>query len=126
MNYEKTKFHLKDIIKGTFKASLLKLNIKHVEVCLNKKEIYGPASNPIIESKVIARIEVMDGNPQINEAVPIRLYLSSIEGLTPTQKSIANKFSCQYLLNIMVHDDEGRRYFKSHQIEIFRKIKGQN
>lgn len=105
---------------------LLNIKIKHVEVCLNKKEIYGPTSNPIIESKVISRIEVMDGNPLLNESVPIRLYLSSIEGLTPTQKSIANKFSCQYLLNIMVHDDEGKRYFKSHQVEIFRKIKVQN
>ena len=63
---------------------LLNIKIKHVEVCLNKKEIYGPPSNPIIESKVISRIEVMDGNPQLNESVPIRLYLSSIEGLTPT------------------------------------------
>ena len=126
VNLEKTKFHLKDIIKGSFITRLLNIKIKHVEVCLNKKEIYGPPSNPIIESKVIARIEVMDGNPQLNESVPIRLYLSSIEGLTPTQKSIANKFSCQYLLNIMVHDDEGKRYFKSHQVEIFRKIKVQN
>ena len=73
---------------------LLNIKIKHVEVCLNKKEVYGPSSNPTIEAKVISRIEVMDGNPQLDESVPIRLYLSSIEGLTPTQKSIANKFSC--------------------------------
>lgn len=112
------------MIKGTFSISLLNIKVKHVEVCMNKKEVYGPQSNPIIESKVISRVEIMDGNPQINEKVPIRLYLSSIEGLTPTQKNIANKFSCQYILNIMVHDDEGRRYFKSHQVEVYRKQKG--
>ncbi len=82
------------MIKGTFSINLLNIKVKHVEVCMNKKEFFGPSSNPSMESKVISRVEVMDGNPQINERVPIRLYLSSIEGLTPTQKNIANKFSC--------------------------------
>jgi vacuolar protein sorting-associated protein 26 len=113
VDFEKSKYHLKDVIKGTFSTRLLNIKIKHVEICMNKREVYGPQSNQIIESKVISRVEVMDGNPQLNERVPIRLYLSSIDGMTPTQKNIANKFSCHYLLNIMIHDDEGRRYFKN-------------
>ena len=53
----------------------------------------------------------MDGCPMKGEVIPIRLYLAGYE-LTPTFKNISNKFSVKYFLNLVLIDEEDRRYFK--------------
>jgi vacuolar protein sorting-associated protein 26 len=63
----------------------------------------------------------MDGQPFIEEAVPIRFNLSSVSGLTPSQKNINNKFNCSYFINVIFYDEENRKYFKQHEIEMYRK-----
>jgi hypothetical protein len=45
------------------------------------------------------------------ESIPIRLFLSPYD-LTPTFKSVHNKFSVKYYLNLVLVDEEDRRYFK--------------
>ena len=45
------------------------------------------------------------------ESIPIRLFLSGYE-LTPTMKDINKKFSVRYFLNLVLVDEEERRYFK--------------
>ena len=45
------------------------------------------------------------------ESIPIRLFLSGYE-LTPTMKDINKKFSVRYYLNLVLVDEEERRYFK--------------
>jgi vacuolar protein sorting-associated protein 26 len=100
---------LKDVITGYFLYKELNIKIKHMELCINKKETnaYG-----VHENKIITRLEILDGEPVVGEKVPIRLFLSSIDGLTPSQRDINNSFSCIYFLSIMIHDEEGRKYFK--------------
>ena len=46
------------------------------------------------------------------ESIPIRLFLSGFEGLTPTFKNVNDKFSVKYFLNLVLVDEEERRYFK--------------
>jgi len=53
------------------------------------------------------------------ESIPIRLFLSPYE-LTPTYKTVNNKFSVHYFLNLVLIDEEGRRYFKQHEITMYR------
>lgn len=53
------------------------------------------------------------------ESIPIRLFLSPYE-LTPTHKNINNKFSVKYYLNLVLVDEEDRRYFKQQEITIYR------
>ena len=45
------------------------------------------------------------------ESIPIRLFLSGYE-LTPSMKDINKKFSVRYHLNLVLVDEEERRYFK--------------
>jgi hypothetical protein len=43
--------------------------------------------------------------------VPLRLFLSGLD-LTPTYRSVNNRFSVKYYLNLVLVDEEDRRYFK--------------
>lgn len=53
----------------------------------------------------------MDGCPHKEEVIPIRLYLSGVD-LTPSHKNISNKFTVKHFLNLVLVDEEDRRYFK--------------
>ncbi|RVW90708.1 Vacuolar protein sorting-associated protein 26A [Vitis vinifera] len=55
------------------------------------------------------------------ESIPIRLFLSPYE-LTPTYRNINNKFSVKYFLNLVLVDDEDRRYFKQQEITVYRLL----
>lgn len=48
-----------------------------------------------------------------------RLFLSPYD-LTPTYKLVHNKFSVKYYLNLVLVDEEDRRYFKQQEIQLLR------
>ena len=58
------------------------------------------------------------------EIIPIRLYLSSFD-LAPTYRDINKKFSTRYFLNLVLVDEDNRKYFKQQEISIYR-TKGTN
>ncbi|KAG2190551.1 hypothetical protein INT46_007738 [Mucor plumbeus] len=62
----------------------------------------------------------MDGAPIKGETIPIRLFLGGYE-LGPTFQDINKKFSVKYYLNLVLVDEENRRYFKQHEIFMYRK-----
>ena len=47
----------------------------------------------------------------LGETIPIRLFLGGFE-LTPTFRDVNKKFSTRYYLNLVLIDEENRRYFK--------------
>ena len=53
----------------------------------------------------------MDGAPVKGESIPIRVFLAGYD-LTPTMRDINKKFSVKYYLNLVLVDEEERRYFK--------------
>ena len=55
------------------------------------------------------------------ESIPIRLFLGGFDALTPTFRNVNNKFSVKYFLNLVLIDEEDRRYFKQQEITLFRK-----
>ena len=59
----------------------------------------------------MAKYETMDGAPVRGESIPIRLFLAGYD-LTPTMRDINKKFSVRYYLNLVLVDEEERRYFK--------------
>ena len=63
----------------------------------------------------------MDGCPVRGEKSPIRLYLGGISELTPSYINVANSFSVRYFLNLVLVDEEDRRYFKQQEITLWRK-----
>jgi hypothetical protein len=52
------------------------------------------------------------------ECIPIRLFLSGFD-LTPTYRDINMKFSARYYLNLVLIDEENRRYFKQQEVDMF-------
>lgn len=88
--------------------------------------IYSTAPNMYNENDTVAKYEIMDGAPVrgkdlsewyiehmllTGESIPIRLFLSGYD-LTPTMKDINKKFSVRYFINLVLVDEEDRRYFK--------------
>ena len=56
----------------------------------------------------------------LGETIPIRLFLGGFE-LTPTFRDVNKKFSTRYYLNLVLVDEENRRYFKQQEITIYRR-----
>ncbi|XP_014788530.2 vacuolar protein sorting-associated protein 26B-like [Octopus bimaculoides] len=118
--YNKSKYHLKDVIVGKIYFLLVRIKIKHMEIQIIKRETTGTGPNVYNENETIAKYEIMDGAPVRGESIPIRLFLSGYD-LTPTMRDINKKFSVRYHLNLVLVDEEERRYFKQQEITIFRK-----
>ena len=91
-----------------------------MEIAIIKRETTGIGQNTFNENETIAKYEIMDGAPVRGESIPIRLFLAGYE-LTPTMKDINKKFSVRYYLNLVLVDEEERRYFKQQEIVLWRK-----
>ncbi|CAN1325012.1 Vacuolar protein sorting-associated protein 26A [Linum perenne] len=117
--YNKSKYHLKDVIIGKIYFLLVRIKIKNMDLEIRRRESTGSGSNTHVETETLAKFELMDGAPVRGESIPIRLFLSPYE-LTPTHRNINNKFSVKYYLNLVLVDEEDRRYFKQQEITIYR------
>ncbi|XP_077361530.1 vacuolar protein sorting-associated protein 26B-like [Festucalex cinctus] len=118
--YNKSKYHLKDVIVGKIYFLLVRIKIKHMEIDIIKRETTGTGPNVYHENDTIAKYEIMDGAPVRGESIPIRLFLAGYE-ITPTMRDINKKFSVRYYLNLVLIDEEERRYFKQQEITLWRK-----
>jgi len=118
--YNKSKYHLKDVIIGKIYFLLVRIKIKHMEIALIKRESTGSGPNLYNESETITKFEIMDGAPVRGESIPVRLFLGGFD-LTPTYRTVHNKFSLKYYLNLVLVDEEDRRYFKQQEITLWRK-----
>ncbi|XP_028758848.1 vacuolar protein sorting-associated protein 26B isoform X3 [Neltuma alba] len=119
--YSKSKYHLKDVIIGKIYFLLVRIKIKNMELEIRRRESTGSGTNTYVETETLAKFELMDGAPVRGESIPIRLFLSPYE-LTPTYRNINNKFSVKYFLNLVLVDDEDRRYFKQQEFQLYRLL----
>ncbi|KAE8735547.1 Vacuolar protein sorting-associated protein 26B [Hibiscus syriacus] len=117
--YSKSKYHLKDVIIGKIYFLLVRIKLKNMELEIRRRESTGSGPNTYVETETLAKFELMDGAPVRGESIPIRLFLSPYE-LTPTYRNINNKFSVKYYLNLVLVDEEDRRYFKQQEITMYR------
>ena len=117
--YSKAKYHLKDVVVGKIYFLLVRIRIKHMDLEIRRRESTGSGANTYNESETLAKFEVMDGAPVRTESIPIRIFLSPYD-LTPSYKNINNKFSVKYFLNLVLVDEEDRRYFKQQEIQLWR------
>mmetsp|Transcript_100194 Transcript_100194/g.287830 ORF Transcript_100194/g.287830 Transcript_100194/m.287830 type:complete len:137 (+) Transcript_100194:1-411(+) len=119
--YDKSKYHMKDVVVGKVYFLLVRIKIKHMELNIVRRESAGPTSGQQqTDNETLTKFEIMDGAPVKDQCVPVRLYLTGFE-LTPTYKNVQNKFSVRYFLNLVLVDEEDRRYFKQQEIFIWRK-----
>nr|XP_054757004.1 vacuolar protein sorting-associated protein 26B-like [Lytechinus pictus] len=61
--YNKSKYHLKDVIVGKIYFLLVRIKIKHMELAIIKRETTGSGPNTFNENETIAKYEIMDGAP---------------------------------------------------------------
>lgn len=120
--YNRGRYHLRDVILGRIHFLLVRIKIKHMELAILKREQCGSGSATYNESETVTKFEVMDGAPVRAESIPIRLFLSGFDQLTPTMRGVNNKFSVKYFLNLVLIDEEDRRYFKQQEITLWRKV----
>lgn len=81
--------------------------------------------NLVTETQTLLKYEIMDGAPVKGELIPVTLYLKGIPAdVTPTYHAENNRFSVRYFLNLVLVDEEDRRYFKQQEIILWRKNLG--
>ncbi|KAI7854549.1 vacuolar protein sorting-associated protein 26-domain-containing protein [Circinella umbellata] len=117
--YNKSTYHLKDVIVGKIFFLLVRIKIKYMELCIVRRETTGFAPNTYNESETVSKFEIMDGAPVRGEIIPIRLFLGGYD-LTPTFRDINKRFSVRYYLNLVLYDEENRRYYKQQEIFLYR------
>ncbi|KAF5927915.1 hypothetical protein HPG69_009281, partial [Diceros bicornis minor] len=109
--YNKSKYHLKDVIVGKIYFLLVRIKIQHMELQLIKKEITGIGPSTTTETETIAKYEIMDGAPVKGESIPIRLFLAGYDP-TPTMRDVNKKFSS--LLMRKTEGTSSSRYGVTH------------
>mmetsp|Transcript_5619 Transcript_5619/g.3229 ORF Transcript_5619/g.3229 Transcript_5619/m.3229 type:complete len:140 (+) Transcript_5619:404-823(+) len=109
--YDRNKYHLKDCIVGKVYFLLVRIRIKHMELHIIKREVLGVGQASNSENETVVKYEIMDGAPVRGENIPIRLFLGGYD-MTPSYININNKFSVRYFINLVLVDEEDRRYFK--------------
>jgi len=125
--YDKSKYHLKDVILGKVYFLLVRIKIKQMELNIIRRESSGGTggnqSTGQTDNETLTKFEIMDGAPVKDQCIPVRLYLTGFD-LTPTYKNVQNKFTVKYFLNLVLIDEEDRRYFKQQEIFLWRKKAG--
>jgi len=124
--YNKARYHLDEAIIGKISFILVRVKIKYMEVDIIRREQTGNGPSTYTETDSIGKYEIMDGGPIKGEVIPIRLFLKAFQA-QPTMKEVAKKFSVRYYLNLVLVDEEDRRYFKQQEITLWRKAElGEN
>jgi len=120
--YDKKMFHLQERVLGMVTFKVADLDLQYGEVGIVRKEYIHPGkSNEVMESETLQKFEVMDGTPIPGEVIPIRMYLNSIGRLTPSYENVHNVFRVAYFVNLVLVTGEGKRYFKSQEIFLYRR-----
>ena len=109
--FPKSHYSLKECLLGKVSFILVKINIKYMEINIIKRETTGTDSSAKTQSDDVAKFQIMDGCPFRKEVIPIRLFLKGYE-FTPTFSNVNNKFSTRYFVNLVLVDEDERRYFK--------------
>ena len=145
--YNQRHYHLQDTIRGSIRFLLVAIKLKHMELAVIRREYSGDgvvaliaseqqqkstsnsnndASNVYTETQTLVKYEIMDGAPVKGEVIPVKLSLLGIPAdLTPTYTTIHHRFSVKYFLNLVLVDDDDRRFFKQQEIILWRKFIGQ-
>ena len=137
--YDRRHYHTTDTITGKIHFLLVRIKIKHMELAVLRRETSGEGvamaaqetnnadagANICTETQTVVKYEIMDGAPVKGEVIPVKLCLKGIPAdLTPTYTAVNNRFSVRYFLNLVLVDEDDRRYFKQQEIILWRKELG--
>lgn len=117
--YQRTRYALTDVVIGKIYFLRVKIKIKHMELVLIRHESTGSGSAAYNENESLGKFEIMQGAPVRGEVIPVRFFLAPFQ-LTPTYRSVHNMFNVRYYLNLVLIDEDDRRYFKQQEIILWR------
>ena len=118
--FNQQKYHLRDCILGKVSFNLVRIKIQMMELSIVRKETVGSGATATTENETLTKFEIMDGAPVKGELVPVRFYLAAAD-LAPSYPNVNNRFSVKYMINLVLVDEQQRRYFKQHEIILWRK-----
>lgn len=118
--YDRGAYALRDVVLGKIYFLLVRIRLKHMELEVRRRESVGAGAAARSDSETVAKFEIMDGAPARGEVIPIRMFLSPYTDLTPSYPNVHNKFGVRYYLNLVLVDEEDRRYFKQQEITLYR------
>ena len=111
-------YSINDTLIGKITFKKVSIKMTKMDIQITKKEIINIDNinnEPI--STILTLFEIMDGGPIKNEEIPIRLYLKPYN-LTPSFET--KRFSVKFFVSIVLTDVENRKYYKHHEISVFR------
>lgn len=134
--YDRSHFHLTDVVQGRVFFLLVRIKLKYMELTIVRQETLlsppegnGNGSNSgeqeaaRTESTTLTKFELCDGAPVKGDVIPVRFFLSELK-LSPTYDKVASRFSTTYYLNLVLVDQDDRRYFKKQQVVFYRAALG--
>eukprot|EP00834_Sanchytrium_tribonematis_P002285 NODE_67_length_25542_cov_1.476831.p6 type:complete len:404 gc:universal NODE_67_length_25542_cov_1.476831:21081-22292(+) len=117
-------FNLNGSIVGILSFILVRIKIKTIELQILRKEAVGSFSTTnAFDQQIVASYQVVDGPVSKGDTVPIRCFLAALD-LSPSFKDVEKRISIRYFLNLVLVDEENRRYFKQQEIDLYREIPG--
>ncbi|KAH8982347.1 vacuolar protein sorting-associated protein 26-domain-containing protein [Lactarius hatsudake] len=100
--YNKSRYHLKDVIVGKIYFLLVRIKTKHMELSIIRRETTGSPASQHNESETITIFDIMDGAP-VRAVLPTKAKQSQFD--YPSAE-----FSTRYYLNLVLIDEESQRY----------------
>ena len=61
--YNKSKYHLKDVILGKIYFLLVRIKMKNMDLEIRRRESTGAGANTHVETETLAKFELIDGTP---------------------------------------------------------------
>jgi vacuolar protein sorting-associated protein 26 len=123
----KNKYSLDDCIIGTLLFKRVNMRIKSIEIQLIKVESIGHGKYMLTiaqkyksDTQVITKFEIIDGRPGTDEIIPVRMFLDSLENLSPTYKDLNNIISIRYFIKLVLIDEDDRNFSKQQEIYLWR------
>eukprot|EP00483_Globobulimina_turgida_P001441 UN01443 len=119
--YDNVNISTNGCLKGHVKVLSNSLKITTMQIQLVRRGTINTADRhrpQVINTSVLGKFEVMDGLPGDGEEIPVRMFLQRFKGVTNTQ--ITDHFSVRFYANLGLIDKDGRRYFKTCELILFR------
>lgn len=117
LELDRRAYHLHDVIVGRLTFLDNRVMIRRVDIEIRREES-GRELSP--ESELVGSFQILEGCPKPGAVVPIRLFLKQFSELTPTYADVCGIFSVRYVMRLVVTDADLRRFWKEHEIVLWR------
>ena len=92
-----------------------------MQIQLIRREMLRTAEHhrpEVLNTVILGKYEIMDGLPADDEVIPVRMFFQRFKDVTNTQ--IHANHSVRYYANLGLIDSDGRRYFKTCEVHLYR------